>query len=162
MVYGFRHLMTKTARAPETQRKLIAHMTTIGNPHPLLSSSMSLDASKYKDVKTSRGLSYHYYYSPAQSGNPTLVFLHGFPSTSQDWRRIAPFFESHGYGVVVPDLLGYGGTSKPLNVQDFRASSMANDIIDVLDAENLAQVIVVGHDWYEFPPAFDRMGTDLV
>ena len=36
----------------------------------------------YKDLKVSRGLTYHYHYSPAATSSPTLLFLHGFPSSS--------------------------------------------------------------------------------
>ena len=112
-----------------------------------------MDASKYKDCITRRGLNYHYYHVPAAPGKPTLLFLHGFPSTSFDWHRQVAHFEPKGYGLIVPDTLGYGGTSKPREVDAFRWKLQAQDLVDVLDAElgspssRPAKVIAIGHDW---------------
>ena len=62
-----------------------------------------MDPSLYKDLKTSRGLNYHYYYSPATDGKPTVLFLHGYPSTSYDWHYQVDFFKPKGFGVLVPE-----------------------------------------------------------
>ncbi|KAF8459845.1 Alpha/Beta hydrolase protein, partial [Gautieria morchelliformis] len=76
-----------------------------------------MDPSLYKDLSID-DLQYHYHYHPAKSaGLPTLLFLHGFPSTSGDWVCQVVYFSSKGYGVVAPDMLGYGGTSKPVDVE---------------------------------------------
>ena len=107
-----------------------------------------MDSSRYKDLKASRNINYHYYASPAHAEKPTLLFLHGFPSTSYDWRKQVPHFQARGYGIIVPDLLGYGGTDKPVATEAYRPSLMAKDIIDILDAEGLERVIVIGHDWW--------------
>ncbi|RPD55208.1 alpha/beta-hydrolase [Lentinus tigrinus ALCF2SS1-6] len=106
-----------------------------------------MDPAKYRDVKVQRGLIYHYYYSPPAAGKPTLLFIHGFPSTSFDWHRQVAYFEPKGYGLIVPDTIGYGGTSKPQEYEAFRFKLQAQDLIDVLDAENPATVIGIGHDW---------------
>ena len=112
-----------------------------------------MDPAKYKDVQVQRGLTYHYYSSTAAPGKPTLLFVHGFPSTSFDWHRQVAHFEPKGYGLIVPDTLGYGGTSKPREVDAFRWKLQAQDLVDVLDAElgspssRPAKVIAIGHDW---------------
>lgn len=77
-----------------------------------------MDPAFYKDVKTSRGFNYHYYHAPAKGDNLTVLFVHGFPNTSRDWRLIAPLFQEQGYGVVVSDMLGYGGTDKPTDYHE--------------------------------------------
>lgn len=118
------------------------------NPLKSLQSQLSsMDASLFKDVTTSRGFKYHYYYSPPTNSKPTLLFLHGFPCTSYDWRKQVPFFKEKGYGILAPDLLGYGGTDKPTDTASYALSKMSADIIDILDAEKVAKVIAVGHDW---------------
>lgn len=106
-----------------------------------------MDPAKYQDVKVTRGLTYHYYHSPAAPDKPTLLFIHGFPSSSFDWHRQVAYFEPKGYGLIVPDTLGYGGTSKPQEPEAFRWKLQAQDLIDVLDAEKPATVIGIGHDW---------------
>ncbi|KAH9941664.1 alpha/beta-hydrolase [Epithele typhae] len=106
-----------------------------------------MDASKYKDVAVRRGYTYHYYYSRATAGKPTLLFVHGFPSTSFDWSRQVAHFAPLGYGVLVPDCLGFGGTSKPTDLTEFRHKLIADDLVDLVDAEGLDDVVAIGHDW---------------
>ena len=106
-----------------------------------------MDPSSYKDLTTSRGLNYHYYCSPPQLSKPILLFLHGFPSTSYDWRHQVSFFRKEGYGLIVPDMLGYGGSAKPTDPMHYKASLLCADLIDILDAEHVDQAIVIGHDW---------------
>ena len=106
-----------------------------------------MNNSLYKDIKVERGLTYRYYFSPATDGKPVLLFLHGFPSTSHDWVRQVKHFQPKGYGIIAPDMLGFGGTSRPLDVKAFRLKLRVKDLIDILDKENIDKVIGVGHDW---------------
>jgi len=103
--------------------------------------------SLYKGFTTSRGLNYYCYVAPARELKPTLLFLHGFPSTSYDWRHQVAFFVKKGYGLIVPDLLGYGGTAKPVDVEAYKSNLIVEDIIDILDAEGTQKVVSIGHDW---------------
>ena len=106
-----------------------------------------MDAASYKDLTTSRGFKYHYYRAVARDSQPTLLFLHGYPSTSRDWRYQAASFSKNGYGLIIPDMLGYGGTAKPTNVEAYGWSLVVNDIVDILDEEGIQTFIVVAHDW---------------
>ncbi|KAI0076656.1 epoxide hydrolase [Panus rudis PR-1116 ss-1] len=101
----------------------------------------------YKDTVTSRGFKYHYYVTSATNSRPTLIFCHGFPSTSKLWKRIVPYFEQRGYGIIVPDMLGYGGTVKPTDPTLYKPSYLARDLVDILDAEGIQKAIAIGHDW---------------
>ncbi|KAG2089864.1 Alpha/Beta hydrolase protein [Suillus discolor] len=103
--------------------------------------------SKYKDIVTSRGLTYHYLSLPAVDDKPTLLFIHGFPSISYDWYHQINYFSKRGFGVVAPDMLGYGGTSKPTDMSFFLHTAIAQDLLDILDAEKVQKAIAVGHDW---------------
>ncbi|KIY70841.1 alpha/beta-hydrolase [Cylindrobasidium torrendii FP15055 ss-10] len=101
-----------------------------------------------KNVSVSRGLNYRYYYTPAVGDNITLLLLHGFPSLGSDWDKQFLFFKEKGFGVVAPDLLGYGGTAKPSDALDYRHSLIARDVIDILDAEGIAgRIVSISHDW---------------
>ncbi|KAF4605093.1 hypothetical protein EYR40_003876 [Pleurotus pulmonarius] len=106
-----------------------------------------MDPSLYKDFKTSRGFNYHYFAVAPKNAQPYLLFLHGFPSTSYDWRHQVAHFKDRGYGLIVPDMLGYGGTSIPTDPEAYRKSLICKDIIELLDAEGIKQCIAVGHDW---------------
>ncbi|KAF9022958.1 alpha/beta-hydrolase [Hymenopellis radicata] len=107
-----------------------------------------MDPSLYKDVTVSRGLKYHYFLAPAtDSSKPVLLLLHGFPSTSWDWKEQVSFFRKEGYGLIVPDMLGYGGTASPEDPAAYLSSLIVKDVIDILDAEKVSQAVVIGHDW---------------
>ncbi|KAJ7131958.1 Alpha/Beta hydrolase protein [Mycena filopes] len=108
-----------------------------------------MDQSSYKDHVTTRGMKYHYFYKASKPGKHTLVFLHGFPSNAFEcWRHQVDFFVKKGYGVLAPDLLGYGGTDKPTDVACYAKSLMAADIISILDKEAIqSKIYAIGHDW---------------
>jgi soluble epoxide hydrolase/lipid-phosphate phosphatase len=108
-----------------------------------------MDSSLYKTHTVSRGITYSYYFSPAKDDKRTIVFLHGFPSTSQDWKHQVAFFVQRGYGALVPDMLGYGGTDKPTidELDKYLLSPITQDILDLVEKENVGNAVVVGHDW---------------
>ncbi|VDC04350.1 unnamed protein product [Peniophora sp. CBMAI 1063] len=111
---------------------------------------IQLTQSKYKKTTVSRGLSYLYYYSRAQDDKPTLFFLHGYPSTSADWAGIVAALEPKGYGILIPDMLGYGGTDKPTDPALYVSSGIVRDLIDLLAVEGIGKCVVIGHDWGSF------------
>ncbi|KAF9455042.1 alpha/beta-hydrolase [Macrolepiota fuliginosa MF-IS2] len=106
-----------------------------------------MNPANYKDFTTARGLNYHYYFSAAKDAKPTLILMHGFPSTSYDWHNQATYLQEHGYGLIVPDMLGYGGTAKPIDPLQYKFSLITKDLIDILDAEKIEHCIAIGHDW---------------
>lgn len=104
------------------------------------------DISKITAVRD--GTKYAYIHIPAaDSKKPTFLLLHGFPSTSYDWRHVVPLFKELGYGVLAPDLLGYGDSDKPADIEAYSFKRMADHIIELVVGEGLEQVIGVGHDW---------------
>ncbi|KAF7349401.1 Epoxide hydrolase [Mycena sanguinolenta] len=108
---------------------------------------VEMDRNNYKQTKTKRGFTYSYFYSAPASGKPVLFFAHGFPSASFLWRKQVAFFQPLGYGIIVPDQLGYGGTDKPTDPKLYVGRGLAEDMRDILDAEAVATVVAIGHDW---------------
>lgn len=100
-----------------------------------------------RSAQLPHGNTYRYVHYPPFQGKPTLLFLHGFPSTSFDFRRQFAFFSEKGYGIIAPDLLGYGGSSKPSSLDSYRLKFMAQDLADLLDCIGATKIISVGHDW---------------
>ncbi|KAK4961105.1 hypothetical protein LTR10_001595 [Elasticomyces elasticus] len=101
-----------------------------------------------KQLKTSANVTYFYHFSPASNGKPTLLLLHGCPDTSLLWSDLVT---SHllpaGYGVLAPDLIGYGRSEKPEALEHYVLTTICRDLAAMLDHELLKQVIVVGHDF---------------
>ncbi len=106
-----------------------------------------MDASLYKTFRTSRGYKYHYFSSRPQAGKPTLLLAHGFPCTSYAWNNQVKFFKGLGYGLIAPDMLGYGGTDKPTNPAEYRLKLMVGDVMEILRHERPEKIIAIGHDW---------------
>jgi len=52
-----------------------------------------------------------------------------------------------GYRVVVPDMLGYGGTDKPLAAEEYSTKKLCADLAALLDIIGVSRAIVIGHDW---------------
>ncbi|HEX7743543.1 MAG TPA: alpha/beta hydrolase [Sphingobium sp.] len=79
---------------------------------------------------------------------PALLLLHGCPQTHVMWHKIAPTL-ARDFTVVVPDLRGYGDSSKPAGLPDhsnyaFRA--MAEDQYQLMSRLGFASYAAVGHD----------------
>ena len=100
-----------------------------------------------KRVILSSGVTYSYTHIPAKDDKPTILFIHGFPSSSYDWRHQINYFSSLGYGVIAPDLLGYGETDRPTAAADYRGKKMAGEVNELLDHANVSKVHGVAHDW---------------
>lgn len=82
-------------------------------------------------------------YVDAGRGKP-VVFLHGIPSSGDLWRNVAPLLAPMAR-VIVPDLMGYGGSAKPEDARlDIRAQAgYVRELLETLGVERFA---VVGHD----------------
>ncbi|OGM43844.1 hypothetical protein ABOM_007555 [Aspergillus bombycis] len=94
------------------------------------------------------GPTYRYIFSePSSSLKPYLLFIHGFPSTSFDWRHQVDYFVSRGYGVIAPDLLGFGGTDNPSGLEEYTLKRHALDLGAILDCEGVDEVFAIGHDF---------------
>jgi pimeloyl-ACP methyl ester carboxylesterase len=83
------------------------------------------------------------HYLQAGTGEP-LVFLHGFPETSFEWRHQLAHF-SRRYACFAPDTRGYGRTDKP-GIRCTR-QLLAQDIVNFMDALGIEKAAVVAHDW---------------
>ncbi|KIV86333.1 hypothetical protein PV11_01950 [Exophiala sideris] len=81
--------------------------------------------------------------SPTKS---TIVFFHGFPAIASGWRHQIKYVVDWGHGVIAPDLLGYGGTSKPESASDYRMPVLVEDIMGIIDHERIDRFHGVGHD----------------
>lgn len=79
---------------------------------------------------------------------PGLLLLHGYPQTHIMWRKIAPQL-SEKFTVVVPDLRGYGDSSKPPDGENHSAYSkraMAQDQVELMRTLGFDKFAVAGHD----------------
>jgi len=79
---------------------------------------------------------------------PALLLLHGFPQTHVMWHRVAKRLQQDFY-LVMPDLRGYGDSSKPAGLPDhsnYSKRCMAQDMVALMDALGVGRFGLCGHD----------------
>ena len=83
----------------------------------------------------------------SRNGSPVLL-LHGWPDDIREWRTLAPSVES---GVLLGSPLGSRIRRHPISVaqhpRDGSGIALAQDAIDIADAQGFKRFSVIGHDW---------------
>ena len=78
---------------------------------------------------------------------PAVVLIHGWPETKYSWRHQLPVLAGAGYRAVALDCRGYGGSSKPVEVESYALTRVVEDLVELLEVERLAKPVLGGHDW---------------
>jgi haloacetate dehalogenase len=79
---------------------------------------------------------------------PPLLLIHGAPQSHVSWHIVAPQF-AKDHTVIMPDLRGYGDSSKPAdgeNHANYSKRAMALDMVEVMHHYGFDRFPVVGHD----------------
>jgi haloacetate dehalogenase len=79
---------------------------------------------------------------------PALLLLHGYPQNHLMWHKIAPRLAQE-FTVVLPDLRGYGASSKPAGSPDhatYSKRAMARDQVELMRALGHQRFMLAGHD----------------
>jgi pimeloyl-ACP methyl ester carboxylesterase len=81
----------------------------------------------------------------AEAGEgPPIVLLHGWPQHWWIWRKVIPAL-AEDRRVICPDLRGFGWSEAPQG--PYEIAELAADMVALLDALELDQVDLIGHDW---------------
>jgi pimeloyl-ACP methyl ester carboxylesterase len=78
---------------------------------------------------------------------PAILFAHGFPDTAYTWRKQMQAVAAAGFRAIAPDMRGYGGSSAPADAALYTPFRTVGDLVGLLDALQIDQAIIVGHDW---------------
>jgi pimeloyl-ACP methyl ester carboxylesterase len=78
---------------------------------------------------------------------PAVVLAHGWPDCGELWRHQVPALAAAGYRVIVPDLRGFGESSKPTDLAAYAAPAVVGDLLGLLDSLEIGRAHIVGHDW---------------
>jgi haloacetate dehalogenase len=79
---------------------------------------------------------------------PPLLLIHGAPQSHVSWHIVAPQF-AKDHTVIMPDLRGYGDSSKSPDTPDhanYAKRAMALDMVEVMKHYGFERFPVVGHD----------------
>ncbi|MGY3609743.1 MULTISPECIES: alpha/beta fold hydrolase [unclassified Bradyrhizobium] len=86
----------------------------------------------------------HAIFTRVEGSGPTVVFLHGFPTSSHDWAGVIIRLRDH-YRCVTFDYLGYGASEKPTDA-DYSALIQTDRALAILAALGVTEADVVAHD----------------
>ncbi|MEZ5376087.1 MAG: alpha/beta hydrolase [Acidimicrobiales bacterium] len=78
---------------------------------------------------------------------PLVLLVHGFPESWYSWRHQLPALAEAGYHVVAIDVRGYGRSSKPLEIEQYRMVRLVADNVGLVAALGEQTAVIVGHDW---------------
>jgi pimeloyl-ACP methyl ester carboxylesterase len=78
---------------------------------------------------------------------PPVVLCHGFPELGFSWRHQVFALAAAGHRVLVPDMRGYGASSRPGEISAYDILTIAGDLVGLLDDIGAEQAAFVGHDW---------------
>jgi pimeloyl-ACP methyl ester carboxylesterase len=106
---------------------------------------MTLDESAFATTKSllvlRNGITLSYTEHGDPQGHP-LLFVHGFTDSAASWVPLVPHL-AHRYRMILVDLRGHGGSSRPES--GYARRDLAMDLVLLLDALGLARVDVIGH-----------------
>jgi pimeloyl-ACP methyl ester carboxylesterase len=94
---------------------------------------------------------------------PALLLLHGIAGSSRTWRDVLPLLTDR-FTVIAPDLMGHGGSEKP--VGDYSLGAFASGVRDLLEVLDVDSATVVGQSFgggvamqlaYQHPEVCDRL-----
>jgi pimeloyl-ACP methyl ester carboxylesterase len=99
------------------------------------------------DRITADGVNVFYRHAGPANG-PTVLLLHGFPSSSFMYARVMPHLAEKGYRVIAPDLPGFGFTEVPAERNySYTFASLTTTIEAFVDALGLKRFAVYIFDY---------------
>jgi pimeloyl-ACP methyl ester carboxylesterase len=78
------------------------------------------------------------------ASKPTLLLLHGYPTSSIDWLYMRDDLEQR-FHIIAPDYIGYGLSAKPVSFP-YSISSQVNMIEQLMNSLKLNRFHIIAHD----------------
>jgi haloalkane dehalogenase len=97
----------------------------------------------YTDI---RGYRVHYLDDGPVDGE-VILMLHGEPSWSYLYRKMIPILNAAGYRTIVPDLIGFGRSDKPLSMDVHTYLFHVDAMTELVEQLNLQDATFFGQDW---------------
>ncbi|MDX1587417.1 MAG: alpha/beta hydrolase [Oleiphilaceae bacterium] len=130
-LFGFTVPVLADENAPEYDARLS------GYPYPFEVHTFTFDSQR-------QSLEMAYMHRPAEDGRPTVLLLHGKNFGADYWERTASYLHDKGYGVLMPDQVGFGKSSKPAHYQ-FSFEALAHNTRALVHELGIDRLIVMGH-----------------
>ena len=97
-------------------------------------------------INVAEGLRMHYVVE-GNPGMPTVLLLHGEPSWSFLYRKMIPVLANNGFRAIVPDLIGFGKSSKPAEREAYSYQNHIDWLTTFITELDLNNIILFCQDW---------------
>ena len=77
---------------------------------------------------------------------PVVLLVHGVPTSSWAYRKVAADLATRGYRVIAPDLFGYGASEKATTGQQLDPERQGARLLALMDALEIESWVQVVHD----------------
>jgi len=88
-----------------------------------------------------------HYVDEGYGNERTVMLLHGVPAWSYLYRHIIIKLAETGNRVIAPDLIGFGKSDKPDNLNYHSYQAHIDSIYNLINRLKLKDIILFGHDW---------------
>ena len=102
------------------------------------------EVSYFPIVSQRQALKMAYIYLEGKPGKSVVTLMHGKNFNAHYWIPTALYLQEKGYGVLIPDQIGFGKSSKPANYQ-YSFSALAHHTEGLMDSLDIKKSIVIGH-----------------
>ena len=96
------------------------------------------------------GMKMHYVdegYDENNNQQKTVLMLHGEPSWSYLYRHMIPVCVAAGHRVIAPDLIGFGKSDKPTDMNDYSFAKHMDWMKAFIEQLDLKNMVLVCQDW---------------
>jgi pimeloyl-ACP methyl ester carboxylesterase len=88
-----------------------------------------------------------FYWQVGNRKNPTILLLHGFPSSSHMYRNLIKELADE-YNTIAPDYPGFGNSDQPpMNAFEYTFDNLSNVINDFVEEIKLDKYTIYVHDY---------------
>lgn len=112
-----------------------ARLTRYAYPYPVESFAFQ---------SQNQSLEMAYMHLKARNAQPTFLLLHGKNFSGYYFKPVIEALHKMGFGVLIPDQIGFGKSSKPAYYQ-FGFPQLARNTHKLMESLNISEVIVIGH-----------------
>ncbi|KAG8681227.1 hypothetical protein FRC09_017663, partial [Ceratobasidium sp. 395] len=80
----------------------------------------------------------------------TALVIHGFPDSAYGWRHQVKGWSSRGIRLIIPDTLGYNGSSQPHSIDEYTYKLHSEDyaaLIREVGVPEGEKIVLISHDW---------------
>ncbi len=106
--------------------------------------SYPFEENVFRFASQNKTLEMVYMYIPAKDAKRVVALFHGKNFNAAYWEETARLLIDNGYGVLMPDQIGFGKSSKPEDYQ-YSFSALAHNTRLLMASLNIDEAIVVGH-----------------